>query len=341
MQELSKDTEVLAICDTQQQDKGIFLEAHVEDIQLIFLVDTGRSVSLLQEDIFQRHFAEQFSLVLPPSSLVDYLKRKIPVKGCFQAYVQYQGRSRYVLFFVVEKRTTLLALNAIKALNINIEGRTLQCYETSSTMGRLPESLVQDYAELFSGQLGLAKGYRHMVTVRPDVQPVCAKLWRIPLAVRDLVSQELRWLETEDILERVEASEWVCPIVVVHKEDGEIRLCVDLQEVNEAIIIDTFPLPHTEELLNAMCGAQYFSRLNLASAAYPQVLLHLESRNLTAFITQEGLYRFKRVCLGFASSPAMFQRMMSALLKDCPGVLCYIDDIIVFGRSQEEHTGNL
>ncbi|XP_064464259.1 uncharacterized protein LOC135375498 [Ornithodoros turicata] len=341
VQELStEEDEVLNVVVPSKEGQGLFIEARLETVPVKFLIDTGSSVSILQEDLFRRHFAHRFTLVPPRTALVDYSRRKIDVKGCFEAAVTYEDKHHAVRYFVVSRGTTLLGLDAIKGLGIHIEGGTLSCYETSFASSMLPDSLAQDFSQLFPTELGLANGFTHKVKVRQDVPPVIAKLRRLPLAVRDAVTEELRRLEKEDILERVEASEWVSPIVVIPKKDGKIRLCVDLREVNKAIIPDLFPLPHTEELLNALAGAQYFSRIDLRSA-YHQVLLHPESRCLTTFITHDGLYRFKRVCIGLSSAPAMFQRMMSLILKHCSGVLCYIDDIIVFGRHKAEHQENL
>lgn len=341
VQELSTESdEVLNVVEPSRKEQGLFVEARLEAVPVKFLIETGSSVSILQEELFRRHFAHRFTLVPPPTALVDYSRRKINVKGCFEAVVNYEDKQHAVHFFVVPRGTTLLGLDAIQGLSIHIEGGTLSCYETSCAPSILPNSLAREFTELFSTELGLAKGFIHKVKVRQDFPPVTAKLRRLPLAVRDAVTDELRRLEKEDIIERVEASEWVSPIVVIPKKDGKIRLCVDLREVNKAIIPDVFPLPHTEELLNALAGAQYFSRIDLRSA-YHQVLLHPESRNLTTFVTHDGLFRYKRVCFGLASAPAMFQRIMSLILKDCSGVLSYIDDIIVFGKQRAEHQENL
>ncbi|CAM5077370.1 unnamed protein product [Eretmochelys imbricata] len=83
-----------------------------------------------------------------------------------------------------------------------------------------------------------------------------------------------------------------------------------------------------------------FSTLDLQSAYY-QVMLHEDSRDLTAFITHEGLFHFKRVSYGLASAPMAFQNMMSFILKNQHGVQSYLDDIITFRNTSEEHDNNL
>lgn len=96
---------------------------------------------------------------------------------------------------------------------------------------------------------------------------------------------------------------------------------MDLREPNKAIVIDSHPLPHIEEVFAELRGARMFSTLDLQSA-YHQVPLHEESRDLTAFITHEGLFRFCRVPDGLASAPSAFQRMMSQILAGQEGIQC-------------------
>lgn len=90
---------------------------------------------------------------------------------------------------------------------------------------------------------------------------------------------------------------------------------MDLREPNKAIVVDSFPLPHMEEMFAELSGSTVFSMLDLQSA-YHQVLLHEDSRSLTSFITHEGLFRYKRVLYGLASGPSCFQRLMSTILKE-------------------------
>ncbi|KAL0172252.1 hypothetical protein M9458_032563, partial [Cirrhinus mrigala] len=157
---------------------------------------------------------------------------------------------------------------------------------------------------------------------------------------RNAVSKELCRLQAEGIIERGDASPWVSPIVVTTKKNGEIRLCVDLREPNRAVIIDSHPLPHMEDLFTELNGATMFSSIDLNNA-YLQVMLHEDSRDLTAFITHDRLFRFRRVPYGLASAPAAFQKMMVTILKGLHGVQNYLDDVIVYGRTATEHDRNL
>lgn len=91
--------------------------------------------------------------------------------------------------------------------------------------------------------------------------------------------------------------------MVAHKKPGDIRLCVDLRNVSKVIVEDKFPIPNIQDLFAELRGATVFSFLDLASA-YHQLLLHDESRDMTTFITHEGLFRFKRVWFELSLAPS-------------------------------------
>ena len=158
------------------------------------------------------------------------------------------------------------------------------------------------------------------------VQP----LRRVPLALWDGVTQELQRLQAEGIIEPINASPWVSNLVIAKKKSGGLRLCIDVRQVNKAVVPDKYPLPTTEELTTHFYGSWVFSKLDLHQG-YLQVPLHKERRNLKAFITHTGLYRHTWMPFGLSSAMSCFQKIMSAILAGCPGTVAYLDDIVVHG----------
>lgn len=154
------------------------------------------------------------------------------------------------------------------------------------------------------------------------------------------VSAELKRLLQAGIIEPVDASEWVSPLMVAQKHRGGIRHCVDLHEPNKCVIMDCHPHPHMEDLFAELSGATHYCQIDLSSA-YHQLPLHPESHSFTAFITHEGLFCFTGVPFGLASAPSAFQKMMQTILKDLPGLQNYLDDIVVYGDSKEKHDKHL
>uniref|UniRef100_A0A224YP72 RNA-directed DNA polymerase n=1 Tax=Rhipicephalus zambeziensis TaxID=60191 RepID=A0A224YP72_9ACAR len=331
---------ILNVDERSSHPSPLKISVQVGQVNIPFLVDTGATVSLLNLEDF-KHYFQGTRLLDSYIVLQDYSKKCIPNVGYFSTNVRYNDTTAAVTFYVTKEGSSLLYLDAIRSLHITIDGATLSCSQVSSTENRrIPSNAPSEFHHLFTQELGLVKGYMHEVKRRPGIQPVAAKLRRLPFLLQQQVSDELSRLEKSGVIERVSASDWVSPLVVVKKKNGSLRLCVDLREPNKAIVVDGFPLPHIEELLQQLTGAVYFSKLDLASA-YHQVNLSEPSRDLTTFVTHDGLFRFRRVCFGLASAPAVFQKMMSDILKDCSGVLCYLDDILVWGRTRAEHDANL
>ncbi|KAK3752964.1 hypothetical protein QZH41_005121 [Actinostola sp. cb2023] len=128
--------------------------------------------------------------------------------------------------------------------------------------------------------------------------------------------------------------------IAVPKSNGEVRVCVDMRRVNEAVIRERHPIPTLEETLQSLNGAAVFSKLDLRWG-YHQVELHPESRALTTFSTHNGLKRYKRLIFGLSSAPETYQYVMQSTLQGIVGVRNISDDIIVFGKTQEEHDRSL
>ena len=125
------------------------------------------------------------------------------------------------------------------------------------------------------------------------------------------------------------------------KGDGSIRICGDYKvTVNRYAQVDTYPLPLINDLFWTLSGGKLFSKLDLAHA-YLQVPLEEHSKVLTTINTQRGLYKYTRLPFGVSAAPAIFQRTIEGVLRDLPHVCVYLDDILVTGRSTEEHLTNL
>ena len=142
------------------------------------------------------------------------------------------------------------------------------------------------------------------------------------------------------------SSPWASPVVMVRKRDGSHRFCVDYRRLNALTRADTFPLPRVDDLLDQLGKSRYFSTLDLASGFW-QIRMEGGSQAKTAFITPQGLFEFRVMPFGLTNAPAVFQRLMTKVLMglnppegpDFVGV--FIDDIIVFSRTLNEHLEHL
>ena len=138
-------------------------------------------------------------------------------------------------------------------------------------------------------------------------------------------------------------SPWASPVVMVKKKDGSLRFCVDFRQLNAATIKDAHPIPRIDDLLNALHGARWFSTLDLKSG-YWQVPIQEQDKEKMAFRTSSGqLFEFNQVPFGLCKAPATFSRLMDRVLAGLHWETClfYLDDIIVFAATWEEHLARL
>uniref|UniRef100_A0A5S6Q2I3 RNA-directed DNA polymerase n=2 Tax=Trichuris muris TaxID=70415 RepID=A0A5S6Q2I3_TRIMR len=177
--------------------------------------------------------------------------------------------------------------------------------------------------------------------VTDNIRPVRHPLRRLAPVERKEVSQLIQRLLDNKIIEPSN-SPWAAGIVPVRKKDGSLRLCVDYRKLNEVSRRDAYPIPRIDETLEALAGARYFSTIDLLSG-YWQVELTEAAKEKTAFITHDGLFQFNVMPFGLTGAPATFQRLMEHVLAGLKWNTClvYLDDIIVFSRTAEEHVEHL
>ena len=177
--------------------------------------------------------------------------------------------------------------------------------------------------------------------VRPKRQPAR----RMPPAVRQEVARQLQEMQDNGIIEPSK-SPWASPVVLVRKRDGSHRFCVDYRGLNSVTIPDNFPLPRIDDLLDQLGESKYFSTIDLA-AGFWQIRMHPLSQEKTAFVVPQGLYEFRVMPFGLTNAPGVFQRLMQQVLvglNPASGpdfVSVYLDDILVFSRSLQDHLTHL
>ena len=203
--------------------------------------------------------------------------------------------------------------------------------------------LLLKYRAAFSTgdmDLGTFKTIKHHIHTGA-ARPVKQRMRRTPLGYASEEKKHLDLLLAGDVIEPSE-SEWASPSVLVRKRDGTVRWCIDMRRLNDVTMKDSFPLPLIEECIDSLDGCVFFSSLDMASGYY-QLEVSEEDREKTAFVTKYGLYQFKRMPFGLCNAPATFSRAISLVLHGMSWtkVIAFLDDIMVLGKSFEEHYANL
>lgn len=182
----------------------------------------------------------------------------------------------------------------------------------------------------------------YCIRLKPDSVPYAIHTARrVPIPLREAVKKELDKMEMNGVIRKVEGpTEWCAGIVPVLKPSGEVRICVDLTQLNKNVKRERFVLPTVDETIALLSGAAVFSKLD-ANSGFHQVRLAKECQQLTTFITPYGRYCFERLPFGITSAPEYFQKRMNEILDGMPGVVNMMDDVLVFGSNQQEHDERL
>ena len=221
---------------------------------------------------------------------------------------------------------------------INLDETVVEGNEKEKLIQLITE--YQDVFSLGSNDIGRADKVKHRIDTGSSY-PIRQAPRRVPVAMKDEVKNHIEDMLNNGII-RESCSPWASPIVLVKKKDGGTRFCIDYRKLNNVTKRDAYPLPRMDDALETLSGAKYFSTLDLISG-YWQVEVAEEDRDKTAFATHVGLYEFNVMPFGLCGAPSTFQRLMEAVLGGMQWESCmiYLDDIIVFGRSFQEHNRRL
>lgn len=186
---------------------------------------------------------------------------------------------------------------------------------------------------------------KHRIKTTDDT-PVYAKSYRYPFIHKEEVKKQISSMLEQGIIKH-SYSPWSSPVWIVPKKmdasgKQKWRLVIDYRKLNEKTISDRYPIPNITDILDKLGKCMYFSTLDLASG-FHQIEMHSKDIAKTAFTVEGGHYEYIRMPFGLKNAPSTFQRVMDNVLTDLVGKIClvYLDDIIIFSTSLQEHIENL
>lgn len=225
-----------------------------------------------------------------------------------------------------------------------MEAKVKQDSEKGTETPRIPTEL-QDYSDVFSAEgskyLFPHGSSDHAIELKDGTDPPYGPIY--PLSQNELrVLRE--YLEENIKLGRIRYSQSSAgaPILFVPKKDGGLRLCVDYRGLNRVSVKNRYPLPLISEILDRVAGAKYFSKIDVQDAYY-RIRIKEGDEWKTAFRTRYGHFEYTVMPFGLTNAPATFQHYIHDTLRGLLDIFCvaYLDDVLIFSSSRDEHTGHL
>jgi hypothetical protein len=238
----------------------------------------------------------------------------------------------------------------LSAISRKMARKGVQCYlayivDVEKEVPQLDQvPIVREFIDVFLDDLPRLPPYREIefcIDLVPGTEPISMAPYRMALAeLRELKEQLQDLLDKKFI--RPSVSPWGAPVLFVKKKDGSMRLCIDYRQLNRVTVRNRYPLSRIDDLFDQLQGAQFFSKIDLRSG-YHQLRIREEDILKTAFRTRYGHYEFLVMSFGLTNAPAAFMDLMNKVFGQFIDrfVIVFIDDILVYSRSREEHEQHL
>ena len=315
-----------------------------ENIVTMF-ADTGADISVISKGL-----ADKLQLPLQSSRMKirPYGSQPMKCLGYYVGAVMFDNRVANIRIYVVDKEVEpLLSGYAAEALGIiTLNSQTEDVESNKSYLSSIKrvastpygKELMKKFPECFKG-IGKLKNHQVKLFVDDNVPPVACPPRPVPFHLQDRMKVELDKMEKAGIIEDHEGpAPWVSNTVLAPKNDGGVRITVDMRRPNEAIKDTNIPIPRAEDIRSRMAGNVTFSKLDFKSA-FHQLELEPESRHLTVFNDGRGgkLKRYTRLTMGTKPASGELNKALIPLFAHLPDAHVIHDDIIVASKSKEEH----
>lgn len=326
----SKDNSEYIFC-FEGKDYSIEIECRLGGLNVIAAVDSGSKYNVVGENIWREW----------KNGKIEVANMRTLVEHDFKTYGAFQLNTIgcFDVKLVTERTESLETVYVMKTPGNFLLGR-----QTAFKLGLLRIGFDKEIIKQINNEpkkLNKIKGVSIKIPLKPGSQSVLQAYRRIPIALEEAAGKKIKLLLAMDVIERVNGpSKFISPMVVAPKGEDDVRICLDMRRINLIIEKEIHPIPTFENLLPHIRNAVLFSKIDIKNA-FHQLELDPDSREITTFITKDGLFRYKRLMFGISCAPEMFQKIMEQILNGIPGCFVYIDDILVWGSCKSEHDSRL
>lgn len=267
------------------------------------------------------------------------------IDGSFETDVKVNDESAVLRIYVADTVSSLLGLDIVNTFGLQAVCSTMCSVQMLCSEPHVPpkdiETLLQNFEPLFKEGLGRCTKTKVHLNLKKDAKAVFIPARRLSPHATEIAKAEINALLDKNIIFKVDTSRFATPGTTVDRKDGRKRYVVDFSTGLNNILEDpSYTLPLPDDIFSQLAGSRFFSQLDL-SDAYHQFELDDDSKELVTVSTPFGLYRYNRMANGLKTAPAIFQEKMDEMLANQPHAQAYLDDIIVFSATLEEHRVHL
>ena len=182
----------------------------------------------------------------------------------------------------------------------------------------------------------------HKLNVDPSLHPVKQKRRVFAPERNNAIMEEMDKLLAVNFIREVFYPDWLANVVMVKKNTGKWRMCVDFTDLNKAYPKDSFPFPRIDQLVDSTAGHKLLTFMD-AFSGYNQIVMDENDQEKTSFITSRGLFCYKVMPFGLKNAGATYQRLMNRMFHDQIGrnVKVYVDDMLVKSKEENDHLDDL
>ena len=317
-----------------KESNAIMCEMCIESKIVKMQVDCGASVNILPR-------SKIGTKSITPGNITLEMWNKDKKKASGTAKLEVTNPStqqRFLIKFVIveEELTPLLSRKAAERMGlITVNYDKFKSVNALQIGPDQPKDAMTQFPNVFEDGIGTLPGEVRL-TLKNDAEPVICPPKRIPVEIKEQVRQELERLVEQGVLAPVdEPTDWVNQMTIATKQSGELRICLDPRALNKALKREHYQLPVLEDTLHDLAQAKMFSKLDLKHG-YWHCVLDVKSSLLTTFATPFGRFKWLRLPFGLNVSSEIFQKRLVQALEGLPATICIADDILVYGKGDEE-----
>ena len=280
---------------------------------------------------------------------MDWLSRHRATLDCYKKEVKFHRPGKLEVKFRgirIELSSNIIsAMAAQRMLRKGCQGYLAYVVETENEEIIVDEiPVVREFPDVFPYDIAGLPPYREVeftIDLIPGTEPISIPPYRMAHAELRELKAQLEELLSKGFI-RPSISPWGASVLFVKKKDESLRLCIDYRQLNKVTIRNQYPLPRIDELFNQLQGSRVYSKIDLRSG-YHQLRVQESDVPKIAFKTRYGHYEFLMMPFGLTNAPTTFMDLMNRVFQPYLDrfVINFIDDILVYSGSLEEHSEHL